>query len=209
MSEKLIKAISELKEQEAVALVSQLLEKGESPSVLLDSIRKAMEIVGRRFEKNEYFLPELIMSGEIMNKVKNVLECAQVGEQSKSYRGKVVLGTVKGDIHNIGKDIVAFMLDTNGYEVIDLGVDVSADTFVEAVREHKPQVLGLSALLTPAFDAMKNTVNAITENGLRNDLKVMIGGGQMNADVCRYTGADDYGTNAMDAIGLVKNWIGG
>ena len=209
MSEKLIKAISELKEQEAVALVSELLEKGESPSVLFDSIRTAMEIVGRRFEKNEYFLPELIMSGEIMNKVKNVHESAQAGEQIKSYKGKVVLGTVKGDIHNIGKDIVAFMLDTNGYEVIDLGVDVSADTFVEAVKEHKPQVLGLSALLTPAFDAMKNTVSAIAENGLRNDLKVMIGGGQMNADVCRYTGADDFGTNAMDAIGLVKNWIGG
>ena len=209
MSEKLIKAISELKEQEAVALASELLEKGESPSVLFDSIRTAMEIVGRRFEKNEYFLPELIMSGEIMNKVKNVLESAQVGEQSKAYKGKVVLGTVKGDIHNIGKDIVAFMLDTNGYEVIDLGVDVPADTFVQAVKEHKPQVLGLSALLTPAFDAMKNTVSAIAENGLRNDLKVMIGGGQMNADVCRYTGADDFGTNAMDAIGLVKNWIGG
>jgi methanogenic corrinoid protein MtbC1 len=209
MSEKLIKAISELKEQEAVALVRELLEKGESPSVLFDSIRTAMEIVGRRFEKNEYFLPELIMSGEIMKKVKNVLESAQAGERSKSYKGKVVLGTVKGDIHNIGKDIVAFMLDTNGYEVIDLGVDVPADTFVQAVKEHKPQVLGLSALLTPAFDAMKNTVSAIAENGLRNDLKVMIGGGQMNADVCRYTGADDFGTNAMDAIGLVKNWIGG
>jgi 5-methyltetrahydrofolate--homocysteine methyltransferase len=121
--------------------------------------------------------------------------------------GKVIIGTVKGDIHDIGKNIVSFMLDVNGFEVRDLGVDVPAQTFVEAVRDFQPQVVGLSGFLALAFDSMKETVEAIQAAGLRDKVKVMIGGGQVSEDVRRYAGADAYGNDAMAAVSLAKQWV--
>jgi len=121
--------------------------------------------------------------------------------------GRVVIGTVEGDIHDIGKDIVTFMLDVNGFDVKDLGVDVPAAKFVETVKEFKPQVVGLSGFLTLAYDPMKNTVQALKDAGLRDKVKVMIGGGQIDEQIRQYTGADAYGKDAMAAVSLAKSWV--
>ena len=123
--------------------------------------------------------------------------------------GKVVVGTVAGDIHDIGKDLVVFMLDVNGFEVLDLGIDVPAQKFVDAIKETGSKVVGLSGFLTLAFQSMKDTVEAIKKAGLRDKVKIMIGGGQIDDQVRSFTGADAYGKDAMEAVKLAKGWIGG
>jgi methanogenic corrinoid protein MtbC1 len=208
MFERLVKAIVEMREEEAMASVKELLDKREDPLKIMEQCKKAVEIVGARFEKGEYFLPELIMAGhmltEISNRVKPVLS---KGLEVKRI-GKVVMGTVEGDVHDIGKNIVNFLLDANGFEVIDIGIDVPAEKFVQAIRDFSPQVVGLSGLLTLAYDSMKKTVQAIERAGLRNKVKIIIGGGQVNDTIKEYAGADAYGKDAMAGVLLVKQWMG-
>jgi 5-methyltetrahydrofolate--homocysteine methyltransferase len=210
MSKELIDAITEMREEDAQAITDKLLASGASPVAILDDCREAMAIIGQRFEAGECFVPELILAGEMLGqvsaKVKPHLQ-AQTGGQKKL--GRVVIGTVEGDIHDIGKDIVSFMLDVNGFEVKDLGVDVPADKFVQVVKEFKPQVVGLSGFLTLAYDPMKNTVQALKDAGLRDGVKIMIGGGQIDEQIRQYTGADAYGKDAMAAVALSKGWVGG
>ena len=140
---------------------------------------------------------------EITERVKPELAKAPKVER----KGKVLIGTVEGDIHDIGKNIVSFMLDVNGFEVLDLGVDVPSEKFLEAIRKFKPQVVGLSGFLTLAFDAMKETVEAIDKAGLRNDVKIMVGGGQVNEEISKFAGADAYGKDAMSGVTLAKKWV--
>lgn len=208
MFEKLVKAIVEMREEEAMASVKELLDKREDPLKIMEQCKKAVEIVGARFEKGEYFLPELIMAGhmltEISNRVKPVLS---KGLEVKRI-GKVVMGTVEGDVHDIGKNIVNFLLDANGFEVIDIGIDVPTEKFVQAIRDFSPQVVGLSGLLTLAYDSMKKTVQAIERAGLRNKVKIIIGGGQVNDTIKEYAGADAYGKDAMAGVLLAKQWMG-
>jgi len=208
MFERLVKAIVEMREEEAMASVKELLDKREDPLKIMEQSKKAVEIVGARFEKGEYFLPELIMAGhmltEISNRVKPVLS---KGLEVKRI-GKVVMGTVEGDVHDIGKNIVNFLLDANGFEVIDIGIDVPAEKFVQVIRDFSPQVVGLSGLLTLAYDSMKKTVQAIERAGLRNKVKIIIGGGQVNDTIKEYAGADAYGKDAMAGVLLVKQWMG-
>ncbi len=205
----LVSILADLREEEALQIVQNQLTAGENPLTILDSCRKAVEIVGERFEKSEYFLPDLIMAGEILKEIAELVKpkMGAVGEVKRV--GKVVIGTVQGDIHDIGKDVVTFMLDANGFEVHDLGVDVPPQTFVEKIREVKPEVVGLSGLLTLAFDGMKATVDAITAAGLRDQVKIMIGGSQVDERIKEYTNADAYGSDAMAAVSLAKEWIGG
>jgi methanogenic corrinoid protein MtbC1 len=209
MSQKLIDAIADMREEEALKLVREMVENGSEPMAVLDVVRQAMDIVGQRFEEGAYFLPELMLAGEMMNQITDLVKSGMAKSSEVERRGKVVIGTVEGDIHDIGKDIVSFMLDVNGFEVLDLGVDVPAQKFTEAIRDFQPQVVGLSGFLTLAFDAMKETVEAIKEAGLRDNIKVMIGGGQIDEQVRQYTDADAYGKNAMMAVKLANDWIGG
>jgi methanogenic corrinoid protein MtbC1 len=209
MSQKLIDAIADMREEEALKLVREMVENGSEPMAVLDVVRQAMDIVGQRFEEGAYFLPELMLAGEMMNQITDLVKSGMAKSSEVERRGKVVIGTVEGDIHDIGKDIVSFMLDVNGFEVLDLGVDVPAQKFTEAIRDFQPQVVGLSGFLTLAFDAMKETVEAIKEAGLRDNIKIMIGGGQIDEQVRQYTGADAYGKNAMMAVKLANDWIGG
>jgi trimethylamine corrinoid protein len=209
MSKVLVEAITEMREEDALRLAEEQLAAGTSPLAILDACREAMTIVGQRFEAGECFVPELILAGEMLGQISAVVKPhlqAQAGGQKKL--GRVIIGTVEGDIHDIGKDIVTFMLDVNGFDVKDLGVDVSAAGFVEAVREFRPQVVGLSGFLTLAYDPMKNTVQALKDAGLRDSLKIMIGGGQMDEQIRQYTGADAFGKDAMAAVSLTKSWIG-
>jgi 5-methyltetrahydrofolate--homocysteine methyltransferase len=205
----LIEAIVDMREEDAVRTATEMLDKGISPLEVLDACHEAMAAIGQRFEEGTYFLPELLLAGEMLgqisDKVKPRLQ-AQAGAQKKL--GRVVIGTVAGDIHDIGKNIVTFMLDANGFEVRDLGVDVPPPKFVEAIRDFRPQVVGLSGFLTLAFDAMKETVEAIKAAGLRDGVKIMIGGGQVNDKIQAYAGADAYGRDAVTGVSLAKKWVG-
>ncbi len=209
MSEDLVNLLADLKEEEVLALVKKRLDAGEDAYKLLDETSAGMAIVGKRFAAGEYFLPELVYSGEVLKQVNVLLKPKLVGNAKAAKKiGKVVIGTVAGDIHDIGLNIVEFMLDVNGFEVTNLGVDVPIEKFVDAVKKINPPVLGLSGFLTPAFDAMKETVEALEKAGLRKNLKIMIGGGQMDDEVRKYAKADAYGKDAMAAVSLSKKWFG-
>jgi 5-methyltetrahydrofolate--homocysteine methyltransferase len=166
-----------------------------------------MEVVGKRFEKGEYFIPELILAGEMMKTISGEVKPRMQAENGVGKKGKVVVGTVAGDIHDIAKDIVVFMLDVNGYEVRDLGIDVPVEKFVEAVREEKPDIVALSGFLTLAYTSMKDTVAGLEKAGLRAGVKVMVGGGTIDEQVCRYAGADGWGIDAMTAVSLANQWM--
>jgi len=207
----LVEWLSDMKEDDAFALAKKmLLEEGANPIRVLELCRNAMDIVGKRFEKGEYFLPELVLAGEMLENIgaiaKPLIKQAP-GEEPKKL-AKVLIGTVHGDLHDIGKNIVTFMFDINGFEVKDIGIDVPVKTFIDEISQFKPDVVGLSGFLTLAFDSMKETITAIQDAGLRDKLKIMIGGGQVDETVRNYTGADAFGTNAIDAVSLCKNWMG-
>jgi 5-methyltetrahydrofolate--homocysteine methyltransferase len=209
MAGELAKLLSDLKEPEALEFVEKALKEGGDPMNLLEQAKEGMNIVGERFASGTYFIPDLIFSGEILKGIVKVLE-PRLMESGKTERlGKVVVGTVAGDIHDIGKDLVVFMLDVSGFDVLDLGIDVPVQKFVDAIRESGSTVVGLSGFLTLAFDSMKTTVDAIKEAGLRDQVKIMIGGGQMDDQVKGYVGADAYGRDAVEAVKLAKGWIGG
>ncbi len=207
----LVAWLADMNEDDAFALAKKmLLEEGANPLRVLELCRAAMDIVGKRFEKGEYFLPELVLAGEMLENIgaiaKPLIKQAP-GEEAKKL-AKVLIGTVHGDLHDIGKNIVTFMLDINGFEVKDIGIDVPVKTFIDEINQFQPDVVGLSGFLTLAFDSMKETIEAIQDAGLRDKLKIMIGGGQVDEAVLNYTGADAFGTNAIEAVSLCKNWMG-
>jgi len=208
MAKDLVKALADLEEQEVIKIVEDRVKANEDPLKILEDARKGMEIVGQRFASSEYFIPDLVYSGEILKSVTELVKPKMTGVAESKKLGKIVFGTVAGDIHDIGKDIVVFMLDVNGFEVHDLGVDVSAQKFVDKIKETGAPIVGLSGFLTLAFDSMKQTVEAIQAAGLRDKVRVMIGGGQITEEVSKYTGADAYGKDAMAGVTLAKKWAG-
>lgn len=208
MSKELIDAITEMREEDALKITRDLLDAGTSPLEILDTCRKGLDVIGKRFEEGTYFLPELMLAGEMMNQVTEIIKPKLAEMPDRKRHGKVLIGTVEGDIHDIGKNIVSFMLDVNGFEVLDLGVDVPPQKFVEAIHAFQPQVVALSGFLTLSFDSMKSTVTAIKSAGLRDKVKIMIGGGQINEEVREYAGADGYGKDAVAGINFAKQWVG-
>ncbi len=206
MNNDLVQAIADLKEEEALKIAKQRLEKGHEPLAILEDARSALEVVGKRFEKGEYFIPDLVYSGEILKGVTEIVKPHLTGPARTRRTGKFILGTVAGDIHDIGKDIVGFMLDISGFEVYDLGVDVPPQKFVAKIHETNAPIVGLSGFLTLSFDAMKQTVEAIEAAGLRDKVKIMIGGGQINDDIRKYSGADAYRPDAVAAANLAREW---
>lgn len=207
----LIEWLADMNEDDALPLAKRmLLEDQADPMRVLDLCRAAMDIVGKRFEEGEYFLPELVLAGEMLDTIgaiaKPLIKAA--GGGAAQTHGKVLIGTVHGDLHDIGKNIVTFMLDINGFEVKDIGVDVPVQKFIDEIKAFQPTVVGLSGFLTLAFDSMKETIAAFDAAGMRSDFKVMIGGGQIDETVRHYTGADAFGVNAVEAVGLCRNWMG-
>jgi 5-methyltetrahydrofolate--homocysteine methyltransferase len=200
--------LADLKEQEALDLVKKTLDEGGDPMSILAEAREGMKVVGERFGNEQYFIPDLIYSGEILKGIAALVEphIKDSGEETEKL-GKVIIATVAGDIHDIGKDLVVFMLDISGFEVFDLGIDVPVQTIVDKAKETGAPVIGLSGFLTLAFDAMKETIDAIKDAGLRDNVKIMIGGGQIDDEVKKYTGADAYGKDAMAAVNLAKEWL--
>ena len=205
----LVEWLAEMNEDDALGLAKRmLLEDGKDPMRVLELCRASMDIVGKRFEEGEYFLPELVLAGEMLETIGAIAKplIKSIPGEAKKSAGKVLIGTVHGDLHDIGKNIVSFMLDINGFEVKDVGIDVSSRSFIEAINEFQPDVVGLSGFLTLAFDSMKETIEAFEGAGMRDQFKVMIGGGQIDETVRAYTGADAFGVNAVEAVNLCKQW---
>jgi methanogenic corrinoid protein MtbC1 len=206
----LVEWLADMNEDDALALARRmLLDEGADPLRVLGLCRNAMDIVGKRFEEGEYFLPELVLAGEMLQTIGAIakpLIGSAPGAQPKKL-GKVLIGTVHGDLHDIGKNIVNFMLDINGFEVRDIGIDVPVQSFLDEIESYRPDVVGLSGFLTLAFDSMKETIDAIGAAGLRGRVKIMIGGGQIDETVRAYTGADAFGVNAVEAVNLCRSWM--
>jgi len=205
----LITAVSSLEEADALAIVRQRLENGDDPLAILDDAKTGLVVVGDRFQEGTYFIPELVYAGEILKVVVELVKPHIPAIPDSDKRGQVLIGSVQGDIHDIGKNIVVFLLDANGFEVHDLGVDVPPEVFVENIQKLHPEVVALSGFLTISYDSMKATVEAITAAGLREDVKIIIGGGTVDETVCIHTGADTYGRLAGDAVTFATQWTGG
>ena len=207
MSEQLVQLIADMEEEQALALIQEMLDQGADPVGILEDCRAAMGVVGQRFEAGEYFIPELVLAGEMLKsisaEVKPRIQLSSDGQQG----AKVLLGTVHGDIHDIGKDIVKFMLDVNGFQVTDLGVDVQPEKFVEAAK-NGAQLIGLSAMLTTTMPNMKVTIDALKAAGVRDHVKVMVGGAPLTQAYASQIGADGFSPDASAAVRKAKELLG-
>jgi 5-methyltetrahydrofolate--homocysteine methyltransferase len=196
-------------EEKVPSLVQKALDEGvDAPDILNNGLIAGMEIVGQRFKAGEMFLPEVLLSAEVMHKGLDLVNPLLAKSGHKGL-GRIVIGTVEGDIHDIGKKIVAFLLEGTGYEVVDLGVDVKSDQFARAVAEHSPDVVGMSALLTTTMPYMGKTIELLKEKGLREKVKIIVGGAPISEQFASSIGADGYALEAGSAVDLVKKLLVG
>jgi len=207
MSQTLINAMADLEESALVKEVKHLQEQGVPALEIIQKLQEGMNIVGKRYEEKEYYLSELIMSAEIFKEAAAAIGGDLSAGEAPSH-ATFVMGTIYGDIHDIGKNIVTTVMSCNGFKVIDLGVDVPTADYIKAIQEHKPQVVGISCLLTTAFDGMKECIASIEAAGLRKDLKILIGGGPCDQTTADYVGADAYCKTAQDAVEFSKKLMG-
>ena len=203
----LAEAIYNLDEQTALRLSREMLDNGVDPVEILEESRAGMSVVGKRFQSGEYFLSEMIMAAEIFTAIMDSLRPRMKRSVSETI-GKVVIGTVQGDVHDIGKNIIVALLEAEGFDVVDLGVDVPPEDFVEAIREHEPDIVGMSSLLTVALESTKRTINAIAEAGLRNKAKIIIGGGRVDDYARDYVKPDAFTDNAAIGVKLCRELMG-
>ena len=202
-------AMAQLEEDQLMELVEARLARGVSALEILGEVNQGIAQVGEMFERGEYFISQLMFSAEILEAVLEKLKPGLAGAGPVEQAGKVVIGTVAGDIHDIGKNIVGTLLEGNGFEVIDLGVDVAVDKFVEAAKDPSVKVLGMSALLSFTYPEMKKVVEALTEAGVRGQVKVIIGGAPVTEDVRIYSDADYYAKTAIDTVNFCKGVYNG
>jgi 5-methyltetrahydrofolate--homocysteine methyltransferase len=206
MNTKITEAVEEGNLYDIEDMVNAALAAGESPKELLDALMAGLKSCGDRFEKGEYFLPELMGAGDAFKAGMGIL-APKLSVGDRVSQGKVVLGTVHGDVHDIGKNLVGFMLSSAGFTVIDIGNDVSTEGFVKAVRDHQPQVLGMSALLTTTMLGMEDVIKELKNQGLRDNVKVLIGGGPVSKKYSEDIGADAYGNDAAQAVTMVRSLL--
>lgn len=205
----LTEAVGELDEERVLEMLQEFVASNpseEEAQKVVSACQQGMAVVGDLFEKGEYFVGDLIFAGEVLTAAIDALKPVLGGGNSKTV-GKIVLGTVEGDLHDIGKNIFKSMSEAAGFEIIDLGVDVPASTFVEKVKEHNPDVVGMSGVLTLALDSMKVTIDALTEAGLRDKVKIIIGGNPVNEAARVMTGADAFTTNAAEGVKFCQGWV--
>jgi methylmalonyl-CoA mutase cobalamin-binding domain/chain len=200
MSSDLSKDFKEIKREEVLEAVKSRVEKGEDPIKILDECRKGVVEVGELFQKREYFLAELMLAGELFREVIEILEPYMAKTDPSKPLGKVVLATLKGDIHDLGKNIFSIMLSAQGFEVHDLGVDADPEKVVEEIKRIKPDFVGFSVLITSAFDSMKQAVDLLEEAGVRNQFKLMVGGGVTTPVVKDHINADFQTRDAMEGV---------
>lgn len=206
MNTAIVKAVEEGNLYDIEEMVSAALAAGESPKELLEALMAGLKDCGERFEKGEYFLPELMGAGDAFKAGMGML-APRLAAGDRISQGKVVLGTVHGDVHDIGKNLVGFMLESAGFTVVNIGSDVSTEGFVRAVREHQPQVLGMSALLTTTMLGMEDVIKELKNQGLREKVKVILGGGPVSKKYAEDIGADAYGNDAAQAVTLVRSLL--
>ena len=204
----LIKAMRELERAKVLQIVKEELEKGTDPLQIIEWLSEGVKIVGDYFEKKEYFLAELITGGDIFEnafqELKPLLEKSGASVQSK---GKIVLGTVQGDVHDIGKNIVKTILIASGFTVEDLGVDVSPESFIEAIKQPEVSILGLSALLTIAIDSVIDLVKLIKKENLRNKVKIIVGGSAFTEEIVNKLDVDAYGKDPQEAVNICQKFL--
>jgi len=205
--EGIVEAIVNLDEGAALQLTAEMLEKGVGPVEILENCREGMSIIGERFQRGDSFLSEMIMAAEIFNGVMDAIR-PRLKKGATGNLGKIVIGTVQGDVHDIGKNIVIALLEAEGFEVIDLGVDVPPGRFVKAIREHGPDIVGMSSLLTIAIESTKRTIDAITEAGLRDEVRIIVGGGRIDEYAKDYFKPDASTDNAATGVRLCKELLG-
>jgi 5-methyltetrahydrofolate--homocysteine methyltransferase len=206
-TEKLYTTLSQGKMDGIEKLVQEALEKGESAeSILRGGLIPAMDRIGIKFKSGEIYIPEVLIAARAMHAGMTVLKPI-LSKSTTNLSKKVVIGTVKGDLHDIGKNLVVMMLEGGGFEVIDLGTDISADKFIEAIQKHQPQVVGMSALLTTTIKEMKNILQAIEKAGLRKKVKTIVGGAPVNEKFAKEIGADGYAPDAASAVDIVKSLL--
>ena len=208
MDDRLITAISDLKEKEALKLAEEMLSGGTDPLHIVEVSRRGMDEVGIRYGKHEYYLSGLIMSAEIFSEIVAMLDRHFDYQAVKEGDPKVILGAPLGDVHDIGKNVVATLLRCSGFDVVDLGVSVSPSHFVEAAKESGARIVGLSALITAAYEPIRETVLSFNRAGIRDKVNIMLGGGAITAKVCEYAGADDWGRDASDALRFARVYAG-
>jgi 5-methyltetrahydrofolate--homocysteine methyltransferase len=195
------------KAENAVMYVREAIEQGLTPeSIIQDGFIVAMSEVGEKFKNGEVFVPEMLVAARAMQFGINEMKPLMAGDERK-YLARMVIGTVKGDLHDVGKNLVSMMLEGNGAEIIDLGVDVPTERFVEAVKEHKPQFLGLSSLLTTTMPMLGEVIKALEEAGIRDSVKVLVGGAPVSEQYAQKIGADGYGKDAIETVDLIKGAV--
>ncbi len=205
--EKIRDAIIDMDIDNLPKLCMEAINSGHTAySIVIDGMAKGMEIVGQRYEVGQYFLAELIMAGETMKEGMTVLEPYFKSSEMKSA-GTCVIGTVKGDLHDIGKNVFVSLLKAQNFEVVDLGVDVSVEQFLDAIRIHKPKILAMSALLTTTMGEMEKVIQAVDEAGLRKDLKIIIGGAPVNKALAKKIRADAATSDAVEGVKIIGNWF--
>ncbi len=209
MHEELVQGIVDLKRDEVADLVKKLTEQGEDPNKILDECKKGMTIVSDKFQAGDFYLAELLLSAEIFKKAMIFLEPHLAKDINAESAGTVLLATLKGDIHDLGKDILGFLLKAQGFEVHDMGVDVMPDKFIEKVKEVKPDLVGFSALITLTFDRMKEAEEMLVKEGLRDTLRIMIGGGVTTPGIKDYVRADFQTIDAMEGVSYCVNTMKG
>jgi methylmalonyl-CoA mutase cobalamin-binding domain/chain len=209
MAEALSDLFLALKRDAVLEIVGRRLKAGEDPLRILDDCRLGMTLVGERFQEGDFFLAELILSAEIFKEAAAMIEPHLPRATPGHAKGRVLIGTLQGDIHELGKNIVATLLRAHGFEVLDLGVDVPPSVVAKKAKEFQPHLVGFSALITPAFLSMKEAVALLQEAGLRDDIKVMIGGGVTTAKVRDYVGADFQTTDAIEGVSYCLKITGG
>jgi 5-methyltetrahydrofolate--homocysteine methyltransferase len=202
------KSFAEINEPETLALVKELVEDNIDYLSIIQSLRQGMEIIEDRFTQGEYFLSELIMAGQIFKEAIEIIKPSLQPQHEGGELGQVIIGTIKGDFHDIGKNIVATMLTISGFSVADLGVDVPGELFIAKTRETKGNIIGISALLTTSYEPMKEAIHDIRKNFSPQEVKIIIGGGPTDEWVQNYVGADAVGKDASEAVKICKKFMG-
>lgn len=206
--ERIKNAVVDGKHNEIEGLVEKVIQDGiDLDQIINEALIAAMDIVGRKFADAEIFVPEMLVSAVTMKKGLDIIKPLLKEHQAES-KGTILMGTVKGDLHDIGKNLVIMMLEGAGFHVIDLGVDLSVEKVVRQVEEVKPEILGLSALLTTTMSEMKKVIEALEEKGLRNSVKVVVGGAPLDARFAEKIGADGYGQDAVEAVEISRRFVG-
>jgi methylmalonyl-CoA mutase cobalamin-binding domain/chain len=199
-------SIINLEMENAINATKKALESGISPYELIEEMRNASAAVGKKFESNEYFISELVISGSIMKSISEILKTHMAGKEAK-YKAKAVIGSAPGDLHDIGKNIAVVSLIGSGFDVIDLGIDVSPNKFVDAVKNQNPQIVGISALTSSTMLGIKHVVEALKSSGIRNKVKVIVGGAPLTDEFAKSAGADARAKDIVHGVKICEQWI--